>query len=96
MRAAWVLRSTVWHLETALEGDSHWEGDLIEEEKLTSPTVRQRTLMVLEGFAEETEQVSHLEALGGAARALAGRLRSLWQPAPCPLLLFPAFAAMGD
>jgi hypothetical protein len=95
MRMARAVGDTAWYLEMALEQDRHWEGDLTEAERATSPTVRQRTLLVLEGAAAATEQIGHLEALGAAAQCLADRLHSLWQPAPYEFPLFPAFAGKG-
>jgi hypothetical protein len=92
MWAVWVLRDMGGPLEKALERDAHWEDDLSEAERRVCPTVRQRVLLVLDSFTEETEHVGHLEGMGAAARSLAERLRSLWQPAPCELQLFPAFA----
>jgi hypothetical protein len=91
MRLARAIGDAAWYLELGWEQDRHWEGDLTEAEVATSPTVRQRTLLVLEGAAAATEQVDHREALGAAAQCLADRLRSLWQPAPYSLPLFPAF-----
>jgi hypothetical protein len=96
MRAVWVLWNTCRYLESALERDSHWEGDLSDEERLVCPTVRQRTLLILDSFAEATEQVGHLEAMGAAARRLAESLRTCWQPRPIQLRPFPAFGQMPN
>jgi hypothetical protein len=96
MRAAWVLRNTSWHLESALGRDSHWEGELTDQERRICPTVRQRTLLILDSFGEATEQVGHLQTLGTATRRLAACLRACWQPVPIQLQLFPAFAGMPE
>jgi hypothetical protein len=96
MRAAWVLRNANRYLESALGRDSHWEDHLTDQERQVCPTERQRTLLILDSFAEAAERIGHLEGLGAAARRLAESLRASWQPMPIELQLFPAFARMPE
>jgi hypothetical protein len=94
MRAAWVLRHTPWLLEMVLNRDMADEETPVDG----TPgrlTMRQRTLMVLEGFAEETEQAGHLRSLGAAAYQLAALLQKRWQTCPSDLPLYPAFRPAG-
>jgi hypothetical protein len=96
MRAAWLL----WRLEAdvkeAQEQEYPQQGQRSEADPGAGLSLRQRTLLVLEGFAEEAKQIGHLEALGAVSRCLAERLRARWQPAPGTLRLFPTFSQSHD
>jgi hypothetical protein len=54
-----------------------------------------RTALHLDAFATMTEELRHLEVLGGLARALASRLRTLWAFVP-ELPLYPVFRCRGE
>jgi hypothetical protein len=64
--------------------------DLKEDRPWGHASMRQRRLLHLDAFATLTEEFRHLEVLGGLARALATRLRTLWEFVP-ELPLYPAF-----
>jgi Mn-containing catalase len=52
-------------------------------------------MLHLDAFAAMTEEFGHLEVLGGLARALAARLRTLWQDV-AELPLYPAFRGQPE
>jgi hypothetical protein len=69
--------------------------ELKEDRPWGHASMRQRRLLYLDAFAAMTEEFRHLEVLGGLARALASRLRTLWEPVP-ELPLYPAFRCGGE
>jgi hypothetical protein len=64
--------------------------DLKEDRPWGLASMRQRRLLHLEALAAMTEEFGHLEVLGGLARALSARLRTLWEDV-AELPLYPAF-----
>jgi hypothetical protein len=69
--------------------------DLKEDRQWGHASMRQRRLLHLDAFATLTEEFRHLEVLGGLARAVASRLRTLWEFVP-ELPLYPAFRCRGE
>jgi hypothetical protein len=58
-------------------------------------SMRQRRLLHLDAFAAMTEEFGHLAVLGGLTRALAARLRTLWEDV-AELPLYPAFRGQAQ
>lgn len=81
--AQWALETAQWHLIGALKEDGKWG----------RATTRQRLLVRFDRFADLTEEMGHLEALGATARAITARLRALWPPEADQMPLYPAFRA---
>ncbi|HEY0753480.1 MAG TPA: hypothetical protein VGD98_05925 [Ktedonobacteraceae bacterium] len=63
---------------------------LASDRMIITASDRQRLLTRLDMFAQTSEQLRHLEAIGATMRALASRLRSLW-PETEEMALYPAF-----
>jgi len=67
--------------------------DALENDRQRGPTtLRQQTLAWIEAFAELSEEVGQMEALGESAREMAERLRKLWPADVSRLPYYPAFA----
>lgn len=83
--AAWLLRSLVWHLDTALKEDAI----------LGIASIRSRLLWYLQATIAMTEAADVLPDFRSLARAWLADLRDRW-PQTQSLSLYPAFAGGAD
>ena len=77
-----------WHIFHVL----HRLPDALGGDRQRGPTsLRQQTIAWIEAFAELSEEVGQMEALGESARRMAERLRELWPAEAGRLPFYPAF-----
>lgn len=79
--ARWNIFHVIHRLPDALEGDR----------QRGPTTLRQQTVAWIEAFAELSEEVGQMEALGKSARDMAECLRKLWPAEVSRLPYYPAF-----
>src|SRR5262249_28240318 len=80
--ARWHIFHVIWRLAP----------DALREDRPRGPSsLRQQVLAWIDAFADLSEEYGHMPALGGSARDMAQRLRTLWPVEVHTLPGYPAF-----